>query len=79
MARKKNVRIYKYKCSITGEPFKMTSQAPDPDELVSVKAWYELNNDKDDRPEVVKRELEANGELEVNFDEMDSESEEEQN
>lgn len=71
MARKKNVRIYKHKCSITGESFKMTAPASSPDELISVKAWYELNSDKDDRPEVVKRELEANGELEVSFDDSD--------
>jgi len=68
MARKKNIRFYKYKCSITGEQFKVTSQAKNPDELLSVKAWYELNSDKDDRPEVVKRELEINGELEVNLE-----------
>jgi len=73
MARKKNIRFYKYKCSITGEQFKVTSQAKNPDELLSVKAWYELNSDKDDRPEVVKRELEINGELEVNFDDMEDE------
>jgi len=73
MARKKKIRFYKYKCSITGEQFKVTSQAKNPDELLSVKAWYELNSDKDDRPEVVKRELEINGELEVNFDDMEDE------
>ena len=75
MARRKNIRFYKYKCSITGEQFKLTSQAKNPDELVSVKAWYELNSDKDDRPEVVKRELEVNGDLEINFDESDEEEE----
>ena len=75
MARKKNVRIYKYKCSISGEPFKLTSQAKNPDELISVKAWYEMNDDKDDRPEVIKRELEANGELAINFDEQEDEEE----
>ncbi len=75
MARKKNVRFYKYKCSISGEQFKMTSKANNPDELISVKAWYELNGDEDDRPEVVKRELEVNGDLEVNFDEIDQDEE----
>lgn len=68
MARKKNVRFYKYNCSITGEQFKVTTQAKNPEELVSVKAWYELNSEKDDRPEIVKRELEVNGDLEINFD-----------
>lgn len=75
MARKKNIRFYKYKCSITGEQFKLTSQSKNPDELVSVKAWYELNSEKDDRPEIVKRELEVNGDLEINFDESDEEEE----
>jgi hypothetical protein len=78
MARKKNIRFHKYKCSITGEQFKVTSQAQNPDELVSIKAWYELNGDKDDRPEVVKRELEVNGELEVNFDDQEDEEGQEQ-
>lgn len=76
MARKKNVRFYKYKCSITGEQFKVTSQSKNPEDLVSVKAWYELNSEKDDRPEVIKRELEVNGELAVEFDDMEEEDEE---
>lgn len=76
MARKKNIRFYKYKCSITGEPYKMTAQATNPNDLVSVRAWYELNSEKDDRPEIIKRELEANGELAVNFDEIEDEEDE---
>lgn len=73
MARKKNIRFYKYKCSLTGEQFKLSAQAKNPEELLSVKAWYELNSDKDDRPEVVKRELEVNGDLEINYDETEDE------
>ena len=46
MARKKNVRVYKYKCSISGEPFKLTSQAKNPDEL------FLANHGKGSRKEI---------------------------
>ncbi len=42
---------------MTGETFKTTAEAKHPDELVSVKAYYELNPDKDDRPQDVKIRL----------------------
>lgn len=60
MAKKfrKKKQIYDYECTITGERFKTTRQAPNPDELISVQAYYELNPEKDDRPEKIKRELE---------------------
>jgi len=52
--------IYNYTCTISGEEFKLTAKAPGPDDLVSVKAFYQLNPDKDDRPEVVKKHEKAN-------------------
>lgn len=58
MARKKFRKIYRYECTLTGEEFKVTSEAKNPDELVSVKAYYEMNPDKDDRPEHIKVQLE---------------------
>jgi len=42
---------------MTGEQFTMTEKAPNPKDLVSVKAFYELNPEKDDRPAVVKKRL----------------------
>ena len=45
---------------MTAEEFKLTAKAPKPDDLVCVKAYYELNPDKDDRPEVVKKHEKAN-------------------
>lgn len=54
MSKKKIKKIYKYECTMTGETFKTTAEAKHPDELVSVKAYYELNPDKDDRPSDVK-------------------------
>lgn len=58
MKRNRRERItYDYECTITGEQFTMTEKAPNPKELVSVKAYYELNPEKDDRPAVVKKRL----------------------
>jgi hypothetical protein len=57
VARKREKKTYTYECSLTGETFKTTRQAPNPDELISVKAYYELNPDKDDRPETVKQKI----------------------
>lgn len=55
--RRKDKKIYKYECTLTGESYKLTEKAPNPDELVSVKAYYELNPEKDDRPLDIKKRL----------------------
>ena len=54
MAKKSYKKTYDYECSLTGESYTLTQKATNPDELVSVQAWYELNPEKDDRPEVEK-------------------------
>ena len=55
MARRRHSKQYhKYECTITGESFTRTAKAPNPDDLVSVLAWYEMNPDKDDRPEHIR-------------------------
>lgn len=59
MAKKKGRMVYRYECTITGDSYKMTKAAPNPDELMSVKAYYELNPDKDDRPDYIKKEAEV--------------------
>ena len=50
MATRRSKRTYNYNCTITDRAFKLTRQAPNPEELISVNAYYELNPDKDDRP-----------------------------
>lgn len=58
MAKRKKEKItYKYECSLTGEKFYLSKKADNPDELMSVAAWYEMNPDKDDRPDTVKKKL----------------------
>lgn len=42
---------------MTEEEFKTTRKAPQPDELISVASYYELNPEQDDRPERIKQEL----------------------
>ena len=61
MARrwKKDVKFYDYICSLTGEKFRMAKEAKSPDQLTSVKAYYELHPQKDDRPEVIKKKAQA--------------------
>ncbi len=58
MVKKRSKMIYRYECTITGEMFKTTRQAPQANELMSVRAFYELNPDKDDRPDYIKKQLE---------------------
>ena len=57
VARKPKVQVHRYKCTITDEEFKTTAKAENPEELISVAAYYEMNPDKDDRPEHIKQEL----------------------
>ncbi len=64
MARKKEKKIYMYECTLTGEKFKTTREAPKPDELVSVAGYYQLNSDKDDRPTKIKIKLEQEAAME---------------
>jgi hypothetical protein len=57
---KKNFReTYYYECTITGEKFKVSRQAPNPDDLISVKAFYDMHPEKDDRPEDIKKKVAA--------------------
>ena len=56
--KKKNKKLFFYNCTLTEERFKTTKEAPNPDELVSTKAYYEMNPEMDDRPENIKAEIE---------------------
>ncbi len=51
---RKKQEVFKQKCTITGKQYLITSKAPNPEELISVAAYYDLNPDKDDRPEDIK-------------------------
>lgn len=53
--RREKKKFYFYECSITGEKFKTTSEAQNAEELLSVKAFYEMNPEEDDRPEAIKK------------------------
>lgn len=55
--RKREKKIYRYECTITGESFKRYVEAKSPGDLICVDAYYEMNPDKDDRPAVVKKRL----------------------
>lgn len=55
--RRKPVKIFNYDCTLTGESYKLTAEAPNPDELMSVKAYYDMNPEKDDRPAHIKKQL----------------------
>lgn len=55
--RRREKVTYNYTCSLTGEEYVTTEKAQHPKELLSVKAWYEMNPDQDDRPAVVKKKL----------------------
>ena len=58
MARRKKEKIkYKYECSLSGEKYYLTRKLDKADELLSVNAWYEMNAEKDDRPDAVKKKL----------------------
>jgi hypothetical protein len=55
--RKREEPYQKYTCIITGEEFSMRFKAPNPEDLVSIKGYYQLNPDKDDRPLHIKKQL----------------------
>lgn len=57
MKRRREKITYNYECSITGEQFTTTEKAPQPKELLSVKAYYEMHPEMDDRPAVIKKKL----------------------
>jgi hypothetical protein len=66
VARRKRDRVtYKYDCNITGDTYVLTQKSENPEELMSVNAWYDLNPEKDDRPEGVKKKLGLQSEAEA--------------
>lgn len=57
MKRRREKITYNYECSLTGEQYVTTEKAQHPKELLSVKAYYEMHPDMDDRPAITKKKL----------------------
>jgi hypothetical protein len=57
MKRRREKITYNYECSLTGEQFITTEKAQNPKDLLSIKAYYEMNPDMDDRPLLIKKKL----------------------
>ena len=75
--RKREKKTYRYQCSLTGEKFKTTQESQNPDDLMSIRSYYELNPDNDDRPENIKRDIdEEEQSVEDLFEENEAEEEE---
>ena len=55
--RRKEQKTYKYECSLTEEKYTLTKKVDNPEELMSVTAYYEIQPDKDDRPQDIKLKL----------------------
>lgn len=72
--RRKEKKIYKYDCSLTGETYKLTEKAENPEDLMSVKAWYDMHTEHDDRPEDIKKILSIKSDIKAE-EELKAESE----
>lgn len=48
-------RSYRYECTMTGENFTTGKEAKHPGELLSIKAYYEMHPEEDDRPAPIKQ------------------------
>jgi hypothetical protein len=57
MKRRREKITYNYQCSLTAEEYVTTEKAPNPKELLSVKAFYDMNPDMDDRPAITRKKL----------------------
>jgi hypothetical protein len=57
MKRRREKITYNYECIMSGEQFVTTEKAPHPKELMSIKAYYEMHPDEDDRPAIIKKKL----------------------
>ncbi len=79
MAKKRKKIFHIYECSLSGEKFKVFKEAPKPEELMSIKAYYELNPEEDDRPEKIKKLVAATEPDIHSFFEDDEENDEENN
>ena len=54
---RKEVKTYRYECTLTEEKYTVTTKAENPDDLVSVTAYYDMHSEADDRPLFIKKKL----------------------
>jgi hypothetical protein len=57
MKRRREKITYNYECSLTQEAYVTTEKAANPKDLLSIKAFYDMNPEKDDRPAIIKKKL----------------------
>lgn len=57
MKRRREKITYNYTCSLSGEEFVMTGKAKETKDLMSIKAYYDMHPDMDDRPAIIKKKL----------------------
>jgi len=57
MKRRREKITFNYECSLTQEQYVLTEKAQNPKDLLSVKAYYEMHPEMDDRPAVIKKRL----------------------
>ncbi len=55
--KKKNKFFYNYRCSLTGENFKIYEKVQKPQDLMSIEAYYQLHPEEDDRPASIKQKV----------------------
>jgi hypothetical protein len=57
MKRRREKMTYNYECSLTGEQYVLHEKAANPKELLSVKGYYDMHPEMDDRPAIIKKKL----------------------
>ena len=55
MPKKKEKQFYSYRCAVTDKEYKFTRKAPNPEELISLKAYYDMHPEEDDRPAHIRQ------------------------
>jgi hypothetical protein len=55
--RRKEKKTYKYECNLTEEKYILTAKAENPDDLMRITAYYDINAEEDDRPADIKKKL----------------------
>ena len=55
--RRREKVTYNYQCSLSNEEYVLTAKAANPKDLMSVKSYYDMHPDMDDRPAIVKKKL----------------------
>ncbi len=57
-------KTYSYQCTLTNKTFKMSAEAVNPNDLVSVDGYYQLHPEEDDRPAHIRKEVQVLNEQE---------------